>query len=88
MSVNPRVALAPATVRIKLFRECSNDDRLIEYVITVDGFEDFYHSEDLQGCDSPKVFDFFKEIRLPGDYIIVARLQPSGEFASTTLELR
>jgi hypothetical protein len=61
----------------------------------VDGFEDFYTAVELEGCDSPKVFDFPQKhngsgivLRLTGDYIVAARLQPSGVMAYTTLEVR
>jgi hypothetical protein len=80
--------MAPLTVRIKVRRECSPDDRLLELAIVLDGFEDFYSAVDLEGCDSPKAFDFEREIRLPGDYIIAARLQPSDQMATATMEIR
>lgn len=82
------MGLAPLTVRIKIRRECSPDDRLVDLAIIVDGFEDFYSAVDLEGCDSPSVFDFEREIRLPGDYVIAARLQPSNEMATAIMEIR
>jgi hypothetical protein len=82
------VGLAPLTVRIKVRRVCSETDRLLEVAIILDTFEDFYSAIDLEGCKSPKVFDFEREIRLPGDYIIAARIQPSDEMATATMEIR
>jgi len=82
-------------IRAKVRRECADEDRLLEFIISVDGFEDFYSAVELEGCESPNTFDFPQNIygsglhiRLPGDYTVAARLQPSGFTAYTSMEIR
>jgi hypothetical protein len=87
VQARPRLGLAPLTTRIKVRRECQESDRLLELAVILDGFEDQYSAIDLEGCDSPGVFDFVRELRLPGNYTVVARIQPANVMASTTLEL-
>lgn len=83
----PRLGLAPQTVRLRVRRACTPEDRVLTVEVRLEDFPIHSTERQLEGCDDPLTFTFLRELREPGAYTFLARIDPTGSRATTTAEL-
>lgn len=78
VSVRPRFAIAPTDISVTVRIEPHKANRRLW--IAIDG-ENFYRTRliQLEGEDSPRIFQDFYSIRYPGTYTITAQVERAGE---------
>jgi hypothetical protein len=83
----PRLGLAPQTVRIRVRRDCTPEDRVLTLEVRLDDFPIHTTERQLEGCHDPLTFTFLRELREPGAYTFIAAIAPTGARAVTSAEL-
>jgi hypothetical protein len=75
VDVLPRVALAPATIRITVRVEPKDTNRGLTIVINSENYYRSSFDPDFMGEDGPTIRNYMYELRAPGHYLISAVLK-------------
>ena len=94
VSVRPRFALAPTTISVII--RVARDESNRGLTLTINGPEKRSRFFQLEGEDSPSIFEDFYQIRQPGKYVINVQVNRSGkkdlrhevEFCASGLEVK